>query len=69
MRVVGQPGRYSPTPTPEQAFLRGLALDAAEPRLETRPRRVQRLRHAEMNRQDDERMLARARRINSAPQQ
>jgi hypothetical protein len=70
MKVVGNPQRYSKTPGPQEAWRRGVALDASLPKL-PRPDmgwpKVQRLSHAEMNRQDDALAVERARLVNNAP--
>ena len=72
MRIVGSSLRYSERPNPQEAWQRGLALDLAVARMQPSPQaastpllqRVQRLTHAQMNAQDDARMLARASIIN-----
>ena len=68
MRIVGKKdGGLNTMPlTPQAAWQRGRALDAMLPNLATALRGVFRLTHAQRNAQDDERMLALARRLNAA---
>jgi hypothetical protein len=73
MRLVGSSSRYSELPSPQEAWRRGLALDLAVARMQpglhvaqVAGPRVQRLSHAQMNVQDDARMLTRAALINAA---
>ncbi len=75
MRIVGSSSRYSELPSPQEAWQRGVALDLAVARMQPSTSiaqvaspRVQRLSHAQMNAQDDARMLARAALINGAGQ-
>lgn len=70
MRIVGHKNaglnRYPATP--EEAWQRGRVLDAMLPNLLPVPRGVSRMTHAQRNAQDDARMLAVARRLNSTVQ-
>ncbi|OIP19240.1 MAG: hypothetical protein AUK51_02130 [Comamonadaceae bacterium CG2_30_59_20] len=53
-----------PPATPEEAWRRGLVLDAVLPNPLPVPRGVSRMTHAQRNAQDDARMLAVARILN-----
>lgn len=70
MRIVGHKnlGLNQPPATPEEAWQRGRVLDAMLPNPLPVPRGVSRLTHAQRNAQDDARMLAVARRLNSCTQ-
>jgi len=67
MRIVGHQsfGLNQPPATPEEAWQRGRVLDAMLPDLLDVPRGVSRMTHAQRNAQDDARMLAVARKLNS----
>lgn len=67
MRIVGHKnlGLNQPPATPEEAWRRGRVLDAMLPNPLTVPRGVSRMTHAQRNAQDDARMLATARVLNS----
>jgi len=66
MRIVGnkKTGLDQAPATPEEAWLRGRALDAMLPNLLPRVRGVRRLTHAQANAEDDARMLEIARMLN-----
>ncbi|MEI7536521.1 MAG: hypothetical protein WCJ76_04890 [Comamonadaceae bacterium] len=68
MRIVGKKhsGLNAAPLTPQEAWQRGRALDALLPNPAPALRGVFRLTHAQRNAQDDERMLALARRLNAA---
>ena len=67
MKIVGSKHRSEIETDPQQAWLRGKQLDAMlSVGAPARIRGVWRLTHAEMNRQDFERQLAQAARVNKA---
>lgn len=68
MRIVGNKysGLNAAPLTPQAAWQRGRMLDAMLPNPVPTFRGVVRLTHAQRNAQDDERMLALARRLNTA---
>jgi hypothetical protein len=69
MRIVGnQTSGLNTAPlSPQEAWQRGRVLEAMLPNPTVADHRVMRLTHAQRNAQDDARMLAIARRLNSLP--
>lgn len=69
MRIVSQKNSrlHLPPATPQEAWRRGRVLDAMLPCTVALPHGVSRLTHAQRNFQDDARMLAVARTLNTAP--
>lgn len=66
MRIVGNQKLNQPPATPQEAWQRGRVLDAMLPCSVALPHGVSRLTHAQRNAQDDARMLAVARTLNTA---